>query len=119
MTTREFEASIREFTSSLVDEGLIPVSDAKKARARMRRLVADYSLEAAMQPGKPMPLLIDEEEAQRLTGIAYTAALQSGAKGMALEELASNVFRQLAAAVGSKAADDMNRRDTFQVIEAN
>jgi hypothetical protein len=43
-----------------------------------------------------MPILFNLAEVERLHGLAYTTAIQTGAKGEELDHLTAEVFRSLA-----------------------
>ena len=45
---------------------------------------------------EPLPLFFTEDEVMRLHDIAHVAALQTGAKGLSLDEVTSEIFRSMA-----------------------
>ena len=63
-----------------------------------------------------LPLLFATDEIERLHGIAYAAAIQTGAKGEALDQVTSDVFRALA---GQANADLIGaaKRPALRLIE--
>ncbi|MDG4898050.1 hypothetical protein P9272_31400 [Mesorhizobium sp. WSM4976] len=84
----------------------------------LRRKVVEAIDAAESDMSKGMPLLMDEDEFSRLHGIAHAAALQAigGAKEHQVDELASKVFRLLAASVGRSNASHADRRDALRVV---
>ncbi|RWC10777.1 MAG: hypothetical protein EOS52_23700 [Mesorhizobium sp.] len=74
---------------------------------------------AESDTSKGMPLLMDDDEAARLHGIAHATALQSigGAREQQVDELAAKVFRLLAASVGRSNASYADRRESIRVAK--
>ncbi|BCG94368.1 hypothetical protein [Mesorhizobium sp. 131-2-1] len=87
--------------------------------ASIRRLLVGAVNAAETDANKGLPLLMDEDEAHRLHGIAYTAALQAigSARDQQLDELASKVFRLLAASVGRNNASYADRRESIRAVK--
>ncbi|PBB21135.1 hypothetical protein [Mesorhizobium sp. WSM4313] len=85
----------------------------------LRRKVVEAIDAAESDMSKGMPLLMDEDEFSRLHGIAYAASLQAigGAKGQQVDELASKVFRLLAASVGRNNASHADRRGALRLVK--
>lgn len=85
----------------------------------IRRKLVDAVDAAESDTSKGMPLLMDEDEAGRLHGIAYAAALQAigGARDQQVDELTNKLFRLLAASVGRSNASYADRRDSIRVVK--
>ncbi|UCI17028.1 hypothetical protein FJ970_18010 [Mesorhizobium sp. B2-1-8] len=86
----------------------------------IRRLLVKAIDAAEMDTSKGMPIMMDQDEASRLHGIAHAAALQAigGAKEHQIDELAAKVFRLLAASVGRSNASYADRRESIRVVSS-